>query len=157
MHFVKCSDEPSIYGCKVRGNESDVEPRITLDHLAIPVMPTSDAPKSAAEIVALFAAALEAEPNTKVVAVSHVTTTHGLTFPIKAISELAHRKGALVVVDGAQAMGMSVNVTELGCDVYATSAHKWMLAPKGSGVSKRGSSEMGVGRPELWCGGGGQV
>ena len=114
---------------------SQSKARIALDHLAVPVLPTSAAPKTVAEIVALFAAALEAQPKTKVVAVSHVTTTHGLAFPIADISALAHSYGALVVVDGAQALGMEVNVTELGCDVYATSAHKWMLAPKGSGVS----------------------
>ena len=46
-----------------------------------------------------------------------------------------------MVVDGAQAPGgLHVNLTALGCDAYASSAHKWMLAPKGNGilfVSKR--------------------
>lgn len=121
--------------------------------MAIPVLPTEDAPKTAAAFVALFAAALDAQPKTKVVALSHVTTTHGLAFPIKAIAALAHSKGAIVVVDGAQAMGMPVNVSDLGCDVYATSAHKWMLAPKGSGVLYVAKPIQGWVTPTMFDGG----
>jgi len=73
-------------------------------------------------------------PKTKVLAISHVTTTTGATLPIKDIASMAHSHGVIVVVDGAQAFGMNVNVTDLGVDAYATSAHKWILAPTGNGI-----------------------
>ena len=48
---------------------------------------------------------------------------------------MAKSRGCLSVVDGAQAVGgIAVNVKTLGCDVYATSGHKWLLAPKGTGL-----------------------
>ena len=47
---------------------------------------------------------------------------------------MAHSHGVSVVIDGAQAFGMNVNVTDLGVDAYATSAHKWILAPTGNGI-----------------------
>lgn len=71
---------------------------------------------------------------TKVVAVPHITCTTGQVLPIKEISELAHKYGAFVFVDGAHGTGMlSLNLSELGCDFYASCCHKWMLAPKGTG------------------------
>lgn len=134
-HFVNCSDPRyKPYGCTARPHRASSEPTLVLDRLHVPVLPRSAAPKTVAEIVAMFEAALKRQPKTKVVALSHVTTTHGLTFPVKEIAAVARAHGAITVVDGAQALGMAVNVTELGVDVYATSAHKWMLAPKGSGL-----------------------
>ena len=74
-------------------------------------------------------------PRTRVISVSHVTFDTGLRLPIEAIAELSRRHGALFVVDGAQVPGgMRVDVQALGCDAYATSAHKWMLGPKGTGA-----------------------
>jgi selenocysteine lyase/cysteine desulfurase len=55
--------------------------------------------------------------------------------PISEISALARSRGLLCVVDGAQAAGaIRVNVRELGCHAYATSGHKWLLGPKGTGL-----------------------
>jgi len=55
--------------------------------------------------------------------------------PIAEISALAKRHGILCVVDGAQAVGaIDVNLTALGCHAYATSGHKWLMAPKGTGL-----------------------
>jgi len=72
---------------------------------------------------------------TKVISVSHVTYTTGLRLPIARIAELARAHGALLIVDGAQAPGaIDVDVAALNCDAYATSAHKWILAPKGTGL-----------------------
>jgi selenocysteine lyase/cysteine desulfurase len=72
---------------------------------------------------------------TKLVSVSHVLSSTGLRVPIAEISALAHANGSLCVVDGAQAAGgIAVNVKELGCDAYATSGHKWLMGPKGTGL-----------------------
>ena len=87
------------------------------------------------QIVALFEKVIT--PQTKVLFFSHVTTTTGLALPVKALVELAKRQPhrPLVVVDGAQALGMGVNVSELGPpDAYATSMHKWGLSPTGNGL-----------------------
>jgi selenocysteine lyase/cysteine desulfurase len=71
---------------------------------------------------------------TKVVAVPHITCTTGQVLPIKAIAQAAHNHNALLFVDGAHGPGMlSLNLIDLGCDFYATSCHKWMLGPKGTG------------------------
>ena len=74
-------------------------------------------------------------PRTRVILVSHVTYTTGQVFPVRRISDLAHRHGIEVVVDGAHAVGhLDFKVSELGCDYYGTSLHKWLSAPKGTGM-----------------------
>lgn len=71
---------------------------------------------------------------TKIVAVTHVSNVLGTINPVKEIINLAHENGAVVVVDGAQAVGhFPINVTGLGADFYAFSGHK-MFAPTGIGV-----------------------
>ena len=71
---------------------------------------------------------------TKVVAINHVSNVMGYIAPIKEIVEIAHSYGAIVSVDGAQAIPhMKVDVKELGCDFYSFSGHK-MCGPTGVGV-----------------------
>jgi cysteine desulfurase/selenocysteine lyase len=71
---------------------------------------------------------------TKLVAIGHISNALGTINPVKEIIKLAHEKGALVAVDGAQAAphGM-VDVQDLDCDFYNLSAHK-MFGPTGVGV-----------------------
>jgi cysteine desulfurase / selenocysteine lyase len=70
----------------------------------------------------------------RLLAISHQSNTLGTINPIKAIAEVAHRAGALVLVDGAQAVPhMPVDVQALGVDFYAFSGHK-MCGPTGIGV-----------------------
>jgi selenocysteine lyase/cysteine desulfurase len=72
---------------------------------------------------------------TRLISVSHVFSSTGLRMPIAEISALARSKGILCIVDGAQAAGaFKVNVKELGCHAYATSGHKWLMGPKGTGL-----------------------
>ena len=71
---------------------------------------------------------------TRLVAVTHVSNTLGVVNPIRQIAELAHRTGALLLVDGAQAAAhMAVDVRGLDCDFYAFSGHK-MCGPTGIGA-----------------------
>ncbi len=71
---------------------------------------------------------------TKLVAISQMSNVLGTINPIRRITDLAHERGALVLVDGAQSVPhMSVDIGELGCDFLAFSAHK-MLGPTGVGV-----------------------
>src|SRR5580765_264161 len=70
----------------------------------------------------------------KLVAFTHVSNTLGTINPVREMVEMAHAAGALVLVDGAQAVPhVPVDVQELGADFYAFSGHK-MLAPTGSGA-----------------------
>lgn len=72
---------------------------------------------------------------TKLISVSHVFSSTGLRMPIAEISALARSKNILCIVGGAQAAGaIKVNVKELGCHAYATSGHKWLMGPKGTGL-----------------------
>ena len=72
---------------------------------------------------------------TRVCSFSHVCTITGLVMPLARISELTRPRDILLVCDGAQAPGMlDVDVRALGVDTYASSSHKWMLAPKGTGI-----------------------
>lgn len=73
-------------------------------------------------------------PRTKVIAIPHITCTTGLVFPIKEIAEFAKSKGIFTAIDGAHGAGtFDLNLHDLGVDFYATSYHKWMLGPNGSG------------------------
>ncbi len=72
---------------------------------------------------------------TRVCSFSHVCTITGLVMPLGRIAELTRPRDILLVCDGAQAPGMlDVDVPSLGVDTYASSSHKWMLAPKGTGL-----------------------
>lgn len=74
-------------------------------------------------------------PGTKLVSFSHVLWTTGLVMPVARIAAMAHERGALVIVDGAQAAGaIPVNVRDLGVDLYALPAQKWLLGPEGLGA-----------------------
>jgi selenocysteine lyase/cysteine desulfurase len=83
-------------------------------------------------IVKLFTDAFTAR--TRALMVSHITSGLGVKLPVKELCALARERGALSLIDGAQAVGqIQVDVRDLGCDAYVGSPHKWMLAPKGTG------------------------
>lgn len=89
-------------------------------------------PKSKQEVVDLFEQALT--PRTKVVFFCHVTRGPGLLYPVRELCDMAREKGIVSAVDGAQTPGMTpVNLHEMGCDLFATSLHKWALTPSGTG------------------------
>ena len=74
------------------------------------------------------------DEKTKIVAVNHVSNVLGTVSPLEEIVEIAHKKGALVLADGAQsAPHLKVNLKEIGVDFFAASGHK-MLGPTGTGV-----------------------
>jgi len=74
-------------------------------------------------------------PRTRVISISHVTTATGQVLPVGEIGELAAQHDLWYFIDGAQSAGMMpVDVTGMGCHAYATSGHKWLLGPKGTGL-----------------------
>ena len=87
-------------------------------------------------------------PGTRLVALSHVMWATGARLPIAEIVALAHDRGALVAVDGAQGAGaMHLSVEELGVDFYAIPSQKWLLGPDGIGALYCAESVMD--RPRL--------
>jgi len=84
-------------------------------------------------VLAAFDAAII--PGTRLVSVCHVSHATGAVLPIAEIAEIAHARGALLAVDGAQAVGaLPVDVQALGADVYAIAGQKWLLGPEGTGA-----------------------
>jgi L-cysteine/cystine lyase len=74
-------------------------------------------------------------PGTRLVSLSHVTWATGARLPIREIAELAHSRGALFAVDGAQSVGATaVSVEDLGVDFYSVPGQKWLLGPEGTGA-----------------------
>ena len=89
-------------------------------------------PRDGAEVLNLFNDAIT--PRTRVLFFSHITTVTGVVLPAKEICALARSKGILSAVDGAHVTGMMrLNLHDVGCDLYSSSPHKWLQAPKGSG------------------------
>lgn len=90
-------------------------------------------PKSDEEIVALYEQAIS--KNTKLIMVSHMINITGQILPVKKICEMAHSKGVKVIVDGAHAIGhFEFKISDLNCDYYASSLHKWLSVPLGAGL-----------------------
>jgi selenocysteine lyase/cysteine desulfurase len=86
-------------------------------------------------------------PRTRVVAITHVTSTTGILYPAREITELAHKRNLWVHLDGAQSFGaLDVDLKSIGCDSYSGSAHKWLMGPLEAGVLYVRAERL----PQLW-------
>jgi isopenicillin-N epimerase len=84
------------------------------------------------EVVAAFEGAIG--KRTRMILFCHQLDKNGQVLPVRAICDMARRRGVVTVVDGAQSVGqVAVALRDLNCDVYATSLHKWFYAPRGTG------------------------
>jgi selenocysteine lyase/cysteine desulfurase len=102
---------------------------ITVKRIEVP-----SPPESIDQIVDIYEKAIT--PKTRAFVVSHITYVTGLLTPIKELSELAHRKGLLITVDGAHPPGMlDLDFHDMGCDHYAAAGQKWMLCGTGTGTN----------------------
>lgn len=101
---------------------------LVLRQLPLPVPPSDPE-----QVVEIFRRAIT--PRTRVISLSHVTFTTGLVTPVREIAALCRDRGIVSVVDGAHPPGlMPVDLEALGMDFYASSPHKWLLAPQGTGL-----------------------
>jgi selenocysteine lyase/cysteine desulfurase len=90
-------------------------------------------PKDLNEITAAFEKGIT--PRTKLILVSHQVNITGQITPVKAVCEMARAKGIETIVDGAHSFAQfDFKQKDLGCDYFGTSLHKWLFAPKGSGL-----------------------
>ena len=93
-------------------------------HITLPV-------KSKTEFVTEFFKGLS--PKTKLVFISHITSSTGLRLPVEEICAAAKEKGIMTFVDGAHAPGqIPLNLQDTPFDMYTGACHKWMMTPKGS-------------------------
>ena len=85
------------------------------------------------EIVALYKNAITGK--TRIVHVTHMINWTGNLVPVKAIADMAHQKGCEVIVDAAHSFAqIDFKIPDTGADYFATSLHKWLGAPFGSGL-----------------------
>ena len=100
---------------------------VVLNKVSIPNLPASDE-----EIVSLYEKAIT--PKTKLLMIPHMVNITGQILPVRKICDMAHSKGVEVMVDGAHAFAhIQYKISELDCDYYGTSLHKWMSVPLGAG------------------------
>jgi selenocysteine lyase/cysteine desulfurase len=101
---------------------------VVIKALALPTPATSKQ-----DIIDLFARAIT--DKTRALCFCHVNFTTGLRMPVKELCDLAKEHNLISIVDGAHAIGMlNVTLDALGCDFYATSGHKWLNGPPGTGM-----------------------
>ena len=113
---------------------------IVLKQFSIPV-PAEDP----AEIVRLFEERIT--PRTRLLLMCHVINLTGQILPVREVVAMARRKGVPVIVDGAHSFAhWSFSHRDLDCDYYASSLHKWLFAPHGTGLLYVRRDRIG----ELW-------
>ena len=96
--------------------------------LSIPMDPGSDD-----EIVEMYAYAIT--PKTKLLMICHMVNITGHILPVRKICDMAHSKGVQVMVDGAHALAhIKFSISDLNCDYYGASLHKWLSVPLGAGM-----------------------
>jgi len=101
---------------------------LKLNLIKIPI-----APKDVNDIASAFERAVT--PKTKLILVSHQINLTGQINPVKKVCEMARSRGIETIVDGAHSFAQfDFKQADLGCDYFGTSLHKWIYAPKGTGM-----------------------
>src|SRR6187397_2924254 len=90
-------------------------------------------PKNLNEITAAFEKGIS--DRTRLILIAHQVNITGQITPVKAVCDLARAKGIETIVDGAHSFAQfDFKQKDLGCDYFGTSLHKWLYAPKGTGL-----------------------
>jgi selenocysteine lyase/cysteine desulfurase len=101
---------------------------VVLRKVSVPNHPANDD-----EIVNLYASAIT--DKTRLLMVCHMINITGQILPVRKICDMAHQKGVQVMVDGAHAVAhIKFNMSDLNCDYYGASLHKWLSVPLGAGI-----------------------
>jgi selenocysteine lyase/cysteine desulfurase len=130
---LKTGDEVVITDHNHPSNNDSWKVRARREGFVVKSVPVPVPARSVDELLGSIERAIT--PRTKVIAVTHLTNTTGVLYPVREIAALARAKGIFVHVDGAQSCGaLDVNLKEIGCDSYSASAHKWLMGPLEAGV-----------------------
>lgn len=87
--------------------------------------------ESKEDFIAQFTAGIT--PKTKLIFISHITSSTGLRLPVEEICAIARQRNIITFIDGAHGPAqVSVDLTAMDADIYTGACHKWMLSPKGS-------------------------
>jgi selenocysteine lyase/cysteine desulfurase len=90
-------------------------------------------PQNLSEIAAAFERAVT--PRTRLIQIAHQVNITGQITPVKAVCDMARARGIETIVDGAHSFAQfDFKQKDLGCDYFGTSLHKWLYAPKGTGL-----------------------
>ena len=114
---------------------------LKLNLIKVPV-----APKDANDLAAPFERAIT--PRTKLILVSHQINLTGQIMPVRKVCEMARAKGIETIVDGAHSFAQfDFKRDDLQCDYFGTSLHKWLYAPKGTGMLYVRKEKI----PKIWA------
>ncbi len=142
---LKSGDEVIITDHNRPSNNDSWKVRARRDGFVVKSLPTPVPARSADELVSAIEKAIT--PRTKVIAVTHLTSTTGVLYPAKEIAALARKHDIYMHLDGAQTFGaLDVNLHEIGCDSYSTSAHKWLMGPLEAGLLYIRAERI----PQIW-------
>ena len=142
---LKPGDEVLITDHNHPSNNDAWKVRAAREGFTVKSLPVRIPAASRDELIGQFEKAITAR--TKIVTVTHVTSTTGILYPAKEIAEIAHRNGAWMHLDGAQTFGcLDVDLSAIGCDSYSTSAHKWLMGPLEAGIL----FVRAAGLPKVW-------
>jgi isopenicillin-N epimerase len=130
---LKPGDEVLITAHNHPSNNDSWKVRASRDGFTVKVLPVRVPAASREELLAQFDQAIG--QRTKVVAITHLTSTTGILYPAREIAQMARQRGAWVHLDGAQTFGsLDVDLKDIPCDSFSTSAHKWLMGPLEAGV-----------------------
>jgi selenocysteine lyase/cysteine desulfurase len=130
---LKAGDEVLITSHNHPSNNDSWKVRASRDGFKVVTVDVKVPATSSGALVDSIRAAITSR--TRVISITHVTSTTGIRFPAREIASLAREKGIWMHLDGAQSFGaIDVNLKEIGCDSYSASAHKWAMGPLEAGL-----------------------
>lgn len=142
---LKPGDEVLITAHNHPSNNESWKVRAQRDGIVVKVLPVRVPAASRDELLGQFDKAIGSK--TKVVAITHLTSTTGVLYPAKEIAQMARQRGAWMHLDGAQTFGvLDVDLKDIPCDSYSTSAHKWLMGPLEAGILFVRSERI----PQIW-------
>lgn len=142
---LKPGDEVVIYDHNHPSNNDSWKVRAKREGFTVTSLPVRVPAASRDELISQAEKAITSR--TKLIAVTHVTSTTGILYPAREIAEIARRRGVWMHLDGAQSFGaLDVNLKEIGCDSYSTSAHKWLMGPLENGILFVRAERL----PQIW-------
>lgn len=103
-------------------------------------------PQSDDEIVEIYRKAIT--PKTKMILISHMINITGQILPVRKICDMARKEGIFTIVDGAHTVAhIDFSISDLNCDAYASSLHKWLSVPLGAGLLYVRKEKI----KDIWC------